>query len=235
MNQGMVVTDNQRRLMPWPWLVILLLVGIGINVFDTMSVWAVDLLIPLAALLGQRYGQRGLVVVALGGLPCIIQWRYSSLFGGGCLDIYIASLIVCALAGSLWPHNDLRQRRFSWAYFLAFLFLPLSLGLYSAEGNGEGSFQIVLQLNVLLYLFLFMLGVVGYHTKPVVVTIAAFTLMGILLELLQLPGDAQALFGGTYAELPLSGHSGWNMAWTIPRRFSPLSAGSVRENKWHQC
>ena len=36
-----------------------------------------------AALLGQRYGRRGLIVVALGGLPCIIQWRYSSLFGGG--------------------------------------------------------------------------------------------------------------------------------------------------------
>jgi hypothetical protein len=191
----------------------LLLVGIGIDVFETVSVWAIDLLIPGAALLGQRYGQRGLVVVALGGLPCIIQWRYSALFGGGCLDIYIASMIVCALAGSLWPHNGLHQRRFSWAYFLAFLFLPLSLGLYTAEGYGDASFQLVLQLKVLLYLFLFMLGVAGYYTRFVVATIAAFTLVGILLELLQLPGDAQALFGGTYAELPLFGYTELRTLW----------------------
>ncbi|MES2626535.1 MAG: hypothetical protein V4628_14720, partial [Pseudomonadota bacterium] len=196
----------------WLWPLVIALATVGWQVFSALSIWVVDLIIPIAALLGSRYGKHGIVMVALGGLPLLLSWQYGSLFGGSCMDIYLVSLVVSAMAASKWPGNSQLSIHSRRAYVLLFLLLPLSVGLYSSEGSGF-QYDLIITFDVVVYLAVFLLGVSGYSTRLVVVTLAGFTIAGMLLEWLQLPGNAQELLGGTHAELPVFGYTQLRNLW----------------------
>jgi hypothetical protein len=209
MSKDKQVAKAPSQLLLLSWLPILLVTGIGLQVTDATTLWVVHLVIPIAALLGSRYGSRGLAVVALGGLPLLLQWRYAALFGGACLDIYLVSLIVCKLAGSPWPRLQPPSRT---VCCLAFLLLPLSIGFYGSD-SGEFTWQLVLVFEALFYLFLFLAGAAGFSARRIGAMLAGFTVFGMVLELLRVPQDAQQLVGGSYAELPLLGYTELRTLW----------------------
>jgi hypothetical protein len=90
---------------PWRWLPVLIAIGVGLNLSSTVTLSVSSLFSPIAALLGARYGPQGLAVVALGGLPSLLLWRYSALFGDTGLDRYLVALVVYKLAASAWPQG----------------------------------------------------------------------------------------------------------------------------------
>lgn len=213
MSQLLSSVANRSRLMPWIWLPVLVLAGIGVQALATVTLWAVHLVIPLAAWLGARYGRRGFAVVVLGGLPLLVSWRYAALFGGSCLDIYLAALVVCTLAtSSSWPRIQRFRLPSAAACTLAFVLLPLSIGFYGSDA-GEFTYQLALEFSALLYLFVFLLGAAGFSTRVFAALLAGCTLFGMTLELLQLPENAEQLFGGPYAELPILGYTRLRPLW----------------------
>jgi hypothetical protein len=192
---------------------VLLLVSLQWRVIPTITIGAPELAIPIAALLGYRYQRRGLVAVALGGALLPLSWSYNAIYAGGYLDLYIASLLVCVLAGSRRPLvESIPNFRLSVLYFCVFLVLPLALGIY---GGKFGDFEVkaVLRFEALFYLFLFALGLSRLRTAAVVATLVGFTVFGILLEIIGLPSDASAVFGGPRAELPLYGLADLRYLW----------------------
>ena len=65
------------------------------------------LAIPLAALLGQRYGTRALWLVALGGLPLLPPLVSHSIVAlTSAPDVYVVALAVCALASDPRPVSE---------------------------------------------------------------------------------------------------------------------------------
>src|SRR4029453_5594901 len=142
---------------PWIWVFVLLFVSVQWSVLPTVTIDAPELAIPIAALLGYRYQRHGLMAVAFGGALLPIAWSYGWISAGGHFDLYIAALLVCALAASRRPLTDsIPSFRPSVLYFSAFVVLPLALGTYGGK-FGPFDVRVVLRFEALLYLFLFAL------------------------------------------------------------------------------
>lgn len=198
---------------PWLWMPALLLVALQWRLLQSVTLSASELAIPIAALLGHRYQRRGLAVVALGGLLLPIGWSYAFVSVGPHLDLYLAALLVCALAGAKRPLvESVPSFRPSLLFFATLLMLPLAIWLYGAN-VGDVRVVVVLRFHALLYLLLFTLGLARFRVGLVIAALAACTLLGILLETLGLPRDARTLFGDSRAQFPLFGPTELRYLW----------------------
>ena len=136
---------------------------------------ALYLLVPLAALLGRRYGVTGVLSVALGGLA-FVPSIYVETHGGAYADrvwfgdspvLYLIALVVAAIAAARrplldclhWPEDDRAATRLT--FFAPFL-LVLGLKVGPAEVQERAiqlSFSV--EFELLVYFLLFAMGARG--------------------------------------------------------------------------
>lgn len=174
------------------------------------------LAIPLAAMLGQRYGRRALWLVALGGLALLPpSVSYGWLTKIAALDVYAVALAVCALAADERPLAE-RLPRFPGAAVLAaaLVLLPLVFSPWGTDFGGRDEWRIGLAFSfvAIFYFVLFLLGWSGFSSRWTVAALALGTAAGIWLETV-VPPDGRALLGGPAAELPLFGLTATHYLW----------------------
>ncbi len=207
----------------WIWLPLLLVVSLRWSVAGSLTLAAAELAVPVAAFLGYRFGHRGIWITALGGLLLPVGFRFQALASVPRLDIYLAALLVCFLAASSKPLRLwLARWRASPCFFLAFLLLPLAVGLLGGEFGSLVLF-LALRFSALFFLFAFLAGVSPISGRLFVMTLAGFTLAGMLLEAVGLPQDGREFFGGPKAELPLVGMMDLRYLWATYGLNSPAS------------
>jgi hypothetical protein len=135
------------------------------------------LLVPLAALLGRRFGAAGVAAIAIGGLPFLISIYSPWGAIGGSPALYFIALAVAAIAASprplieclRWPQGE----RAAWWLALA---APLLLVLYVGAGFLRSSTLEVswnFGFSLIGYGLLFVLGARGVRVAPIAIGLAA--------------------------------------------------------------
>ncbi|MBK8157384.1 MAG: hypothetical protein IPK59_00715 [Rhodospirillaceae bacterium] len=178
--------------MPWVLVPLLPLLLYSSPVFAGVSLSLPYLFIPIAALLGRRYGSAGFMTVLLGGVLALAPYLETSggTFGGG-IDIYLIGLWVCRATLSTDPVGALIGSntfwRSPWLFTAVVILLPLSLFFGRHDLQDDIVAEIYFPLLSLFFLALFVQGLAGIRTIWVVGGLAAATLIGILLGIGQLP------------------------------------------------
>ncbi|HEY7238345.1 MAG TPA: hypothetical protein VH600_04190 [Burkholderiales bacterium] len=221
------MTPGAEKL-PWLWLPALWLLAFDWYV-GPFSFTPVFLLVPLAALLGARYGRRALGLVALGGLPLLppvaVSLGFVSL--GSAPDVYAVALAVCALVASERPVVEQAAERVprfgGWAFAAALVVLPMTLSLWGTE-LGALRISVMFGLTGLFWLLLFLLGWSGFPARWAVAGLALAAASGMWLHAAVTPADGRMFFSGPQAELPLFGltrmeHLWWDYRFDSPAAF----------------
>ena len=178
--------------MPWVLVPILPLLLYSSPVFAGVSLSLPYLFIPVAALLGRRYGTAGFMTVVLGGVVALAPYLETpgGTFGGG-IDIYLISLWVCRASLSDDPVSALigsgRLWRSPWVFAVAVVVLPLSwfFGRYDLQDDLVADVYVSMLPLCLFALFIF--GIAGFRTAWAIGGLAAATLLGIFLGIGQMP------------------------------------------------
>ena len=202
--QGAMLTKDWVR--AWGWWPVILLLSCRIQLTDAISLSAPWLVLPLALWLGHRYGKMGLAVIAISSLGLLLRVSNDFANLGGHPDVYLAALFLAWLANRPEPVETLASNRLPvWAVPLLLGLLPLSLGLWGGMLGSGIWMQVILHFKVVLYLFLFSLGLSRMPLGVSLGSLFAITLIGVLLEGLQLPPDAATWLDAKRADLPLLG------------------------------
>ncbi|HEY1287048.1 MAG TPA: DUF3576 domain-containing protein [Burkholderiales bacterium] len=169
--------------------------------------------IPLAALLGLRYGPRALWLVALGGLPLLPPLAS---FGVVALtsapDVYVVALAVCALAADERPLAERVPPRIGLALFAAVLVvLPLVGSIWGAE-VGALKIRMTFGFVAIFWLVLFLVGWSGFPARRAVAGLAIAAALGMWVDA-TLPRDGGPFFGGPLVQLPFLGLTGTDHLW----------------------
>jgi hypothetical protein len=211
---------------PWLWIPALWLLA-----FDwylgPFSFTPVFLIIPLAALLGARYGRRALGLVALGGLPLlapVVSFGFVS--HGSAPDLYAVALAVCALVVNQRRGSEQAAEgvpRFgAWTFAAGLVVLPMTMSLW---GTDVGALHIsaMFGLTGLFWLLLFLLGWNGFPARWAVAALALAAAAGMWLHAAVAPTDGRVFFSGPQAELPLFGLTRMEYLWWDYRFDSPAA------------
>ena len=171
------------------------------------------LAIPLAALLGHRYGPRALWLVALGGLPLLPPLASHSIVAlTSAPDVYVVALAVCALASDERPLVAQAPPRMSLALFAAVLVvLPMAVSIWGAE-IGALKIRMTFGFVAILWLVLFLVGWSGFPPRRAVAGLAIAAGLGMWVDA-TFPRDGAPFFGGTQVQLPLLGLTGTDQLW----------------------
>nr|WP_298684173.1 hypothetical protein [uncultured Dongia sp.] len=177
--------------MPWVLVPILPLLLYSSPVFAGVSLSLPYLFIPIAALLGRRYGTAGFMTVLLGGVLALAPYLETSggTFGGG-IDIYLIAVWVCRAAlsndpvGALIGNNSFW--RSPWVFAAVVILLPLSLFFGRHDLQDDIVVDVYISMLSLFFFALFIHGLAGFRTAWVVGGLAAATLIGIFLGIGQL-------------------------------------------------
>lgn len=146
------------------------------------------LLVPLAALLGGRFGVTGVICVALGGLAFVINvgGPWGSI--GGNPALYLAALAAAAVAAMPrpaveWPHWPGEDRAAAWLAFAAPFLLALVAGTGDMRLPETGLwFAFRFWLAPLGLFLLFALGARGVRAWPLLLGLAAAAALTWWLE-----------------------------------------------------
>ncbi len=197
---------NAHKTMPWITLPVFLLLGTQLSLADNLALdaWA-PLCIPLAALLGRHFQQRGLVVVALSGLFLIpgvelSDWAHMPAL----IDIYLLSLGACLLTlrtGTNIPHQF---TPLSNARLALFLLLPIGIGLWGIELE-DVHLTLSISLAWIVLAFMFYLGLTGAGFGIAVLLVTLVFAIGFSVSQFGLALSAQTLFAADRIDLPLIG------------------------------
>jgi hypothetical protein len=181
------------------------------------------LAIPLAALLGQRYGPRALWLVALGGLPLLPPLAsYAVVALTSAPDVYVVALAVCALASDERPLAEQAPPRIGLPLFAAVLLvLPMAASLWGTDSDGL-RIRMVFGLIAMFWFVLFLLGWSGFSSRRAVVGLALAAAVGMWLDAV-VPREGGPFFGGPRVELPLLGPTGTDSLWWDYRLDSPAA------------
>ena len=210
---------------PWLWIPALWLLA-----FDwylgPFSFTPVFLIVPLAALLGARYGRRALSLAALGALPLLLpRISLGPIWVGGAPDVYAVALAVCALVVNerrVGEEAASRVPRFgAWTLAAALVALPMTLSLWGTE-LGPLRISATFGLTGLFWLLLFLLGWNGFPGRWAVTALGLAVAAGMWLHTVT-PADGRVFFGGPQAELPLFGLSRMEYLWWDYRFDSPAA------------
>ena len=215
---------------PWLWLPALWLLAFDWSLGPS-SFTPVFLIVPLAALLGARYGRRALRLVALGGLPLLLplmSFRFVSL--GSAPDVYAVALAVCALVVNERPLSEQAAERAAervprfggWVFAAALVVLPMTLSLWGTE-LGALRINVIVGLTGLFWLLLFLLGWSGFPARRAVAALALAVVAGMWLHAAVAPADGRMFFSGPQAELPLFGLTRMDYLWWDYRFDSPAA------------
>jgi len=163
-------------------------------------------IIPLAAWIGVSYGRSGFKAVLFGSLLLPFGLTWETVRFGMDLDVYLIALLFCRIGAShrpllAWVPNF----RANALFYAAFIVLPVSVGFYGADLIESIRLTLGFNFNALFLLFLFALGMSGFSHKRLIITLAAATILGIVLEMADLPKSAHQLLDADQAELPLLG------------------------------
>ena len=194
------MTTNFRG--AWLWIPALWLTALAWN-SGPISFSPYLLAIPLAALLGARYGYRALWLAAIGGLPLLPpSMSYGWLTKVAALDVYVVAIAACVLAAQGRPLAERLPRIPRPAVLAAALVvLPTAFTVWGTDFLGiRFGFSFV----ATFYFLLFLLGWSGFPVRWTIAALALGTVAGMWLETV-VPPDGRALFGGPEAELPLFG------------------------------
>lgn len=178
------------------WLLLLVppLLAWRSPVFGNAYFDAQYLLIPLAALLGGRFGIAGVMAVALGGLTFVVAAHGAAFPGslGGAPGLYLIALCVAAMATVApfqWPAWPARDRMASRVALAAPLLLVLSITAGQSQSAGSGGVRLAFffGMSVLGYFAIFAMAARGARLWPVLAGLAAvaavtwpLTLAGVL-------------------------------------------------------
>jgi hypothetical protein len=183
----------------------------------------VFLAVPLAALLGERYGRRALWLVAIGGLPLLAPFAsFGFVTLGSAPDVYVVALAVCAIVVSERPVAE-RVARFGGPLFAAALvLLPMTMSVGGIELHGL-RIDVVFGFTGLFWLLLFLLGWSNFPAGWALASLALAMAAGMWLHTLA-PADGRVFFGGPQAQLPLFGltrmvHLWWDYRFDTPATF----------------
>lgn len=213
------------RPLAWLWIPALWLLALRWHFGGPFSFSPSLATIPLAAMLGARYGRGALWLVALGGLPLLPVWvRYAHVTVVAAIDVYLIALLVCTWAADERPLAE-RTPRFRRPALLAvaLLLLPFSVSIWGADLPGQNGMGITFIFGALLFFLLFLMGWAGLPAHWVFAGLGLATLTGMWL-LSAFPTDGRAIFGGPQAELPFFGTTrlhfvGWGHALDTPAAF----------------
>src|SRR4051812_25039957 len=195
----------------WLWIPALWLLA-----FDwylgPFSFTPVFLAVPLAALLGERYGRRALWLVAIGGLPLLpplTSLGFVSL--GSAPDVYAAALAVCALVVNERPLAERAPRLGAPLFAAALVLLPMTMSLWGIQLGGL-RIDAVFGFTGLFWLLLFLFGWGGFPAGWALASLALAAAAGMWLHTLS-PVDGRVFFGGPEAQLPLFGLTPMEQLW----------------------
>lgn len=158
-------------------------------IFSNFSFYTLYLLVPLAALLGRRYGVTGVVAIALGGIAFVMSLRGGGWGAvGGSPALYLIALAVVVIAAiprpflevMSWPEEE---RPLWWLTFSSPFLLTLYIGtghMESASGYLQLSFGF--GFSLLGYFLLFVLGVRGVRVTALVIGFVAATTLSWALR-----------------------------------------------------
>jgi hypothetical protein len=215
------VTARGQKL-DWLWIPAFWLLAFAWYV-GPFSFTPVFLAVPLAALLGERYGRRALWLVALGGLPLLpplASFRFVSF--GSATDVYAVALAVCAIVVNERPLSERAPRFGAWTFAAALVLLPMTLSVWGIELHGL-RIDVVLGLTGIFWLFLFLLGWGGFPGGWALAGLALAAAAGMWLQTLA-PADGRVFLSGPQAQLPLFGltqmeHLWWDYRFDSPAAF----------------
>ena len=209
----------------WLWIPALWLLAFNWYA-GPFSFTPVFLAVPLAALLGERYGRRALWLVAIGGLPLLpplASFGFVSL--GSAPDVYVVALAVCALVVNqrrVGEEAASRVPRFgAWTFAAALVILPMTMSVWGT-GLYELRIDAVFGLTGAFWLLLFLFGWNGFPAGRALAGLALAVAAGMGLHTLA-PADGRVFFGGPQAQLPLFGlrmeHLWWDYRFDSPAAF----------------
>jgi hypothetical protein len=206
----------------WLWIPALWLLAFAWYA-GPFSFTPVFLAVPLAALLGERYGRRALWLVALGGLPLVAPLAtFGFVAFGSATDVYAVALAVCAMVVDERPLAERAPRFGALAFAAALVLLPMTLSVWGIELHGM-RIDVVFGLTGLFWLFLFLLGWGGFPGGRALASLALATAAGMWLHTLA-PADGRVFFSGPQAQIPLFGltqmeHLWWDYRFDTPAAF----------------
>jgi hypothetical protein len=193
-----VVAQHREAGLPWRLVLCLfVLLGLGYEI-GPLSVTLYVLWLPAAAWLGWRYGERGVAIIAVAGLPLLIGITVEGFFTANWVGLYVAALIICRLVAlSSYREGCLAAERVTWR-MLAFLFLALSSDAYFQYGGGDPSLDLSTGLGPYLWLLLLVLGLSAAPLRPVLACLILAAVAGLLLRILGAQLPSLAGFGVAY-------------------------------------
>ena len=165
------------------------------------------LLLPLAALLGKRYGLTGVIAVAVGGLAFVssIDFRTWGSFGGN-PALYLVGIAVAAIFASDRPLSDWLRwpggaTAANWVAFAAPFLLVFSVATMYAEPENRSGYRLALHFYAapLGYFLLLMMGARGVRYWPPLLGLAAVGVLSWALNLAGLltrPGFGTSVYAG---------------------------------------
>lgn len=191
---------------PCRWAPLIVLVTMRMYLSETVSIGGLCLVIPIGVHLAQRYSRAGLAVLALAGLPLLVYVPFKSITFTADWGVYLSALII---GGWLLKHPNApyelpRLRLVPWVY-LAFLILPLHMGLGSIKIWGLDEIRWDVDCFALFYLLVWALGVSRAAIRPVLIGLGVVALFGMVLEYASIPPNAAKWIGADRAELPWLG------------------------------
>jgi len=163
--------------------------------FEAFSFSAQYLLVPLAALLGARYGLTGVIATAIGGLAFVVAaGPFSWGWLGGSPALYLIALAVAALAASptskpylAWPRWPEKDGAAAWLAFAAPLLLVASIGASGGSGSGL-RLGFHFPFSLLGYFLIFAMAVRGVRRWPLAAGLAVAAALTWLLGFYGLEG-----------------------------------------------
>lgn len=193
-------------LVAWKWAPLIAALGLGTSM-GPFSLSAAFLVIPVGVHLGLRYGRAGLAVIAVAGLPLVLEASVGAFRSTSAVGVYAVAVLL-AWWLSQPRENPLlpRLRLAPWVY-AALLLLPLQLGLGAIDVDwlevlGAKHVRLVLDGYPVFFLLVFTLGVSRARTAPLTLFLALLAVIGTGLEYLHLPDSAADLFRADRADLP---------------------------------
>ncbi|MCR4301438.1 MAG: hypothetical protein NUV51_07490 [Sulfuricaulis sp.] len=173
------------------WLLLLAIPALAYRLpsLGPFSFNAAYLLVPLAALLGRRYGVTGVIAVAVGGLAYVPNfWGHWGAVGGS-PALYLVALAVVAIAAIPrpvleclhWPQGD---RAAWWLTFATPWLLLLFIGTGKMESPGHGlRLSFGFDFSPLGYFLLFVLGARGVRVSALILGLAVAAALSWYLSL----------------------------------------------------
>jgi hypothetical protein len=188
---------------PLKWAPLIFVLTLKLNLTDFISISGPYLIVPIGAHLALRYGRAGCIVLYLASLPLLLNVSISGFGSRSDIGLYLSALVISRWLQTRGSRShELPRLRLRPLIYVAFLILPLRIGLGYGDLLWFEDVRWVVDLYALFFVLLFALGASRVAVRPILVGLTAVVIFGLLLEYLSLPKNAAEWIQADRAELP---------------------------------